>query len=115
MRALGVLLALVLAFGAAVMIVAMVDINNTPRCDDPAAIAAYHRSHPFDRTISCFDGSQAKKDVVMVLGFAGGGVGAIAAVLSLAFTVTGRNGRRVLAATALAIILSGLAILIGSI
>ena len=114
MRALGVLLALVLAFGAAVMIVAMVDINNTPRCDDPAGIAAYHRSHPFDRSISCFDGGQGKKVVVMGLGFAGGAVAAIAALLALMFTVTGLNGRRVLQATALAIILSGLSILIGS-
>jgi hypothetical protein len=114
MRALAVVLALVLAFGAAVMIVAMVDINNTPRCDDPAGIAAYHRSHPFDRTISCFDGSQTQKVISMGLGFAGGAVGAIAAILALAFTVTGLNGRRVLWATALAIILSGLSILVGS-
>jgi heme A synthase len=115
LRAFAVLLALVLAFGAAVMIAAMVDINNTPRCNDPAAIAAYHRSHPLDRSIDCFDGGQTKKVIVMVLGFGGGGVGAIAAVLALAFTVTGRNGRRLLWATALAIILSGLAILIGSV
>src|SRR3954452_11994692 len=65
LRALGVVLALLLAFGAAVMIAAMVDINDTPRCNDPAAIAAYHRSHPLDRTIDCFDGGQAKKVVVM--------------------------------------------------
>jgi hypothetical protein len=97
------------------MIAAMVDINDTPRCNDPAAIASYHRSHPFDRTIDCFDGGQAKKVVVMGLGFAGGAVGAIAAIMALAFTVTGRNGRRLMAATALAIVLSGLAILIGSI
>jgi heme A synthase len=115
MRALAVILALVLAFAAAVMIVAMVDINDTPRCDDPAGIASYHRSHPFDRTIDCFDGSQGKKVIVMALGFAGGAVGAIAALLALAFTVTGRNGRRLMWATALAIILSGLSILVGSI
>lgn len=115
MRALSVVLALVLAFAAAVMIVAMVDINDTPRCDDPAGIAAYHRDHPFDQTIDCFDGSQTKKVIVMGLGFAGGVVAAIAGLLALAFTFTGRNGRNVLAATALAIILSGLSILIGSI
>jgi hypothetical protein len=97
------------------MIAAMVDINDTPRCNDPGAIAAYHRAHPLDRTIDCFDGGQAKKVVVMGLGFAGGAVGAIAAILALAFTVTGLNGRRLMAATALAIVLSGLAILIGSI
>ena len=114
MRALAVILALVLAFGAAVMIVAMVDINNTPRCDDPAAILQYHRDHPLDRTIDCFDGGQTQKVISMGLGFAGGAVGAIAAILALAFTVTGLNGRRVLWATALAIILSGLSILIGS-
>ena len=60
-------------------------------------------------------GSAAKKVAFMVLGFAGGAVGAIGAILALVFTVTGRNGRRLLAVTALAIVLSGLAILVGAI
>ncbi len=44
----------------------------------------------------------------------GGVLAGVAAVLALAFAVTGRNGRRVLIVVALAIVLSGLGLLIGS-
>jgi hypothetical protein len=113
MRALAVVLALVLAFGAAVMIAAMVDINDTPRCDDRAALIAKARENPGQK-IDCFDGGSAKKAVVLALGFLGGAIGAIAAIVALLFTITGRRGRLLLQLTALAIALSGLSILIGS-
>ena len=113
MRALGVLLALFLAFGAAVMIIAMADINTTPRCDDRAAIVKKALQNPGQK-VDCFDGGSAKKAVVLGLGFLGGGIAAIAAVLALVFTVTGRRGRLLLQITALAIVLSGLSILVGS-
>ena len=115
MRALAVILALVLAFAAAVMITAMLDINDKPRCDDPAGLIAYQQSHPNARHVTCFDGSQVQQSITVIVGIAGGAVAGIAAILALAFTIRGTNGRRVLWATALAIVLSGLSILIGSI
>ena len=66
-RALAVLLFLLLLLGAAIMIIAMVDIAGTPTCHDVrAGLAA-----PSDG--ECFDGSSAQKTIGVVLGFAGGG------------------------------------------
>jgi heme A synthase len=45
----------------------------------------------------------------------GGVLAGLAALLALAFAVTGRNGRRVMWVAALAIVLSGLAFLIGAV
>jgi hypothetical protein len=109
LRALAVLLALVLAFGAAVMIVAMVDINDTPTCADVRSGKAQPREG------HCFDGGKTQRLITVVIGFAGGAVGAVAALLALVFTFTGRRGRVVLLLTALAVVLSGLSILIGSV
>jgi hypothetical protein len=109
-----VVLALVLAFGAAVVIIAMSDINGKPRCDDTAAIVAKARQNP-GKKVRCFDGSAAKKTIVLGLGYVGGIIAALAALLALGFTVTGRRGRPVLMLTAAAIVLIGLSIGIGSI
>ena len=103
------LLALVLVFGAAVMIVAMVDINDTPTCADVSAGKAQPREG------HCFDGGKTQRLITVVVGFAGGAAGAVAALVALAFTFTGRRGRLVLQLTALAVVLSGLSILIGSV
>ena len=113
-RALGVVLALALAFASAVMIVAMVDIGDTPRCDDDAAIAE-EREETGDLVIECFDGSQAQKVISLVLGWPSGILAGIAALVALFFAATGRHGQLLLRLTGTAIVLGGLSILIGSI
>jgi hypothetical protein len=110
LRALAVVLALVLLLGAAIMIIAMADISGTPTCED---IEADRAAVPADG--ECYDGSSAQKTIAVILGFAGGGLGAIAALAAFAFTFTGRRGRLVLVLTGLAIVLSGISIGIGSI
>lgn len=110
-RALGVLLALVLAFASAVMIIAMADIGSTPRCDDPAALAEAIAEGEDE----CFDGSSAQKAISLVLGWPSGILAGIAALLALYFVATGRNGRLLMQLTGAAVALGILSILIGSI
>jgi hypothetical protein len=113
-RVLGVVLALALAFACAVMIVAMVDIGDTPRCDDPAALEE-ERAESGDLVIECFDGSEAQKVISLVLGWPSGILAGIAALVALFLAATGRQGQLLLRLTGTAIVLGGLSILIGSI
>ena len=110
-RALGVLLALALAFACAVMVIAMVDIGGTPRCDDPAGIAEALAEGENE----CFDGSSTQKVLTLVLGWPSGILAGIAALVALYFAATGRRGRLLLQLTAAAIALGVLSIVIGSI
>jgi hypothetical protein len=124
MRALGALLALALAFAAAVMIVAMVDIADTEVCTDLQESGA-----PVAADTECFgeatvnlatgeiieaSGSGTQKTISLVLGFPSGVIAAIAALVALFFAATGRHGRLLLQLTAAAVVLGGLSILIGS-
>ena len=104
LRALAVLLAVILALGAAIMIIAMADIAGTVICADATL-----------NDTECFDGSSTQKTISVILGFAGGGLGAIAALAALAFTFTGRRGRQVVLLAVLAVVLSGISIGIGSV
>jgi hypothetical protein len=113
-RLLGVLLALALAFACAVMVIAMLDIGDTPRCDDPAALEE-ERAETGDLVIECFEGSQAQKVISLVLGWPGAILAGIAALVALFFAATGRQGQWLLRLTGAAIVLGGLSILIGSI
>ena len=109
LRALGVIGFLVLAFASAVLITAIVQIGHTPTCADVnAGNAQPYQGH-------CFDGSSTKKTITQVLVWPGGVLAGVAALLALAFAITGRNGRRLVWVLALAIVLSGLGLLIGSI
>ena len=107
MRALAVLLALVLGFGAAVMIVAGAEISDSPtvaEClDDPTVI-------PSDG--ECFDGSDTNQTIVTVLCFASGAVAALSALLALGFAISGRRGRLVVQTASLAILLAVIALII---
>jgi hypothetical protein len=107
MRALGVIFALVLAFAAAVMILVAIDIGDTPTCEDVLSGEAF--------AIECFDGSSGQKTISVLLAWASGIVGAIAAFLALAFAITGRRGRLLVQVAGAAIVLGGLSILIGSV
>ncbi len=110
MRTLGVVLVLVLAFAAAVMFVVGADISDTRTCDEA-------RENPSATLFleECFDGSSAQKSISVPLAFASGAVGALAALLALAFVVTGRRGQLALRVAAAAIALGALSIGIGSI
>lgn len=113
-RAGAVALALVFAFAAAVMIAVMVDIAGTPLCSDPQAIAQ-ERQETGDLVIECFDGSQAAKTASLILGWPSGVLGALTALLALAFAIRGRGGRALAIAATAAVVLGGASILVGSI
>lgn len=109
-RVLGVLLALALAFACAVMVAVMLDIGGTKPCGD--VTDEYALAHPGGE---CFEGSGFQKAVFLVLGWPSGVIAGVAGVLALAFAITGRSGRRMLLAAALAIVLGALSFLIGGV
>ena len=110
-RALAVVLALALTFACAVMVIAMADIGDTPRCDDPEGIAQAIA----EGETECFDGSSAQKTITLILGWPSGILAGIAALVALFFAFTGRQGPLLLRLTGAAIVLGVLSILIGSI
>jgi hypothetical protein len=109
-RALGVILALALAFACAVMVIAMADIGDTPTCDD---VLSGKAALPSDN--ECFDGSSGQKTASLVLGWPSGVVAGIAALLALYFAANGRRGRTLLQLVGVAIVLGALSIGIGSV
>jgi hypothetical protein len=106
-RALGVLLALALAFASAVMIVAMVDIGDTPvgaqECRETPGCDEY------------FDGSSGQKTASLVLGWPSGVLAGVAALFALYFAATGRRGRTLMQLVGVALVLGALSIGIGTI
>jgi hypothetical protein len=109
LRALAVILFLLLLLGGAIMIIAATDIAGTSLCSDITRADVLR-----DPNGDCFDGSSIQKVLSVVIGYAGGGVGVIAALMALAYTITARRGRLVVILTVLAILLSGLSILVGN-
>ena len=114
MRALGVLLALVLAFGAAVMILVAIDIGDTSTCDEFFDDVASGNVVP-DLDDECFDGSSAQKAVSVALAWASGIVGGLAVLVALMFAVTGTRGGLLARVAGAAVVLGALSIGIGSI
>lgn len=108
-RLIGIALAVVTVFAAIVMAIAMNDLAGTPTC---AAVRSGDATVPSDR--KCFDGSAARKGVVVGLGIAGAASAAAAVILAAAFALDGRRARLMATAIALALALSGLSILIGA-
>jgi hypothetical protein len=108
-RALGVLLAALLAFGCVVMIGAMGDIGATPTCHD---ISVGNAAVPADG--ECFQGSSLQKTVTLGLGWPSGMIAGAAGLLALAFVITGRPRRLALMLAGLAAALGALSVLIGS-
>jgi hypothetical protein len=104
-RLLGVVLALALAFASAVMVIAMLDIGDTPLRDDCAVDP--------DCT-EYFDGSQAQKTISLILGWPSGVLAGVAALVALYFAATGRQGQLLMRLTGAAIVLGGLSILVGA-
>jgi hypothetical protein len=112
-RALGVVLALALAFACAVMVIAMADIGDTPTCDDRAAVRAEVAEEGLDA--ECFEGSSGQKTASLVLGWPSGVLAGIAALFALYFAATGRRGRTLLQLVGVAVVLGALSIGIGSV
>lgn len=114
MRALGLLLALVLAFGAAVMILVAIDIGDTATCEDFVSdVTSGETTLSLDD--ECFDGSSTQKAVSVVLAWASGIVGAVAVLIALMFAFTGTRGGLLARAAGAAVVLGALSIVIGSI
>ncbi|MGH2953493.1 MAG: hypothetical protein ACRDK9_05655 [Solirubrobacterales bacterium] len=109
-RALAVVLALALAFACAVMVIAMLDIGDTPTCDDVLSGEA-----PLPDDGECFEGSSEQKGASLVLGWPSGVLAGIAALLAVYFAASGRMGRLLVQLTAVAIVLGGVSILVGSV
>ena len=109
-RALAVVLAIALVFAAAVMVIAMLDIGDTPTCDD---VLSGKVAPPSDN--ECFDGSSGQKTASLILGWPSGVLAGIAALVALFFAATGGRGRLLLQLTGAAILLGALSIIIGSI
>ena len=84
------ILFILLLVGCFIMIAAATDIAGTTLCSD--VTAQFVQQHPNG---SCFDRSQIQKVLSVGFGYASGAVGAIAALLALVFTITGRRGRLV--------------------
>jgi hypothetical protein len=88
-----VVLALTLAIICAVGIAVMVDVGDTGTCDQVTnaqrAIGGYE----------CYDFSESIKPLVLGAGWVGSILAGVAAILALAFTIRGRGGRVLLAAT----------------
>jgi hypothetical protein len=114
MRALGALIALVLAFGAAVMIAVAIDIGDTPTCDDFLEDVASGEI-TLDLDDECFDGSSAQKAISVVLAWASGLVGAIAVIIALMFAFTGNRSGLLARVAGAAVVLGILSIVIGSV
>lgn len=106
MRALAAILALVLAFGAAVMIVVGVDVSDLASCDNPEEVIA-------SGELECFEGSEGIKPVVVGLAIASGVVGAVGFLLGIAFAITGTRGRLFAQVAVAAVLLAALALIIG--
>ena len=108
-RVLALIGGVVLAFAAAVAILAMILIGDTTPCADVTGPADLNEDG------ECFDGSSTKKLIALVLGWPGAILLAASVLLALAFTITGRGGRRLIGVAVAGAVLFGLSILAGSV
>jgi hypothetical protein len=106
---LGVLFALALAFGCAVMIAAMSDIGSTPTCHD---VSIGNAAIPSDG--QCFSGSSLQKAITIGLGWPSAAIAGVAGLVALTFAITARRGQLALLLAAAAIVLGGLSVVVGS-
>jgi hypothetical protein len=107
MRALAVLMALVLAFGAAVMIVASSEIADTPTEEQ---VVSGEEPLPADGKV--YDGSESNRTISTGFGYASGVVGGIGALIGIAFAITGTRGRLFAQVAIAAVVLAAVALLI---
>ena len=103
-----VILALILAFVTAVMVIAMLDINDTATCADVRAGIAMP-----NEDLECYDGSESNRTISVILGLAGAAFAGLATLLALAFAIRGYGGRPLLGAIIVGAVLIALALVIG--
>jgi hypothetical protein len=97
-RALAALLGCALVFAAVVMILAAVDIDETPLRSELQLSDV-----PVGGSVEYYDGSSTEKTVTTIAYFTSGALAAVAALLAFAIAITGRLNRLLWPATGLAI------------
>jgi hypothetical protein len=98
-------LALVIGIVCAVAVVVMVDVGDTPICEDVTAAQVQVGGY------ECYDFSGSVKPIVVGAGWIGAVLAGVAALLALGFAVRGRGGRIFLMTTAAAAIFLAISIL----
>ena len=96
------MLAIVLAFIAAVAVATMLDVGDRGVCGDSALS-------------DCYDFSSSAKPLVLAFGWAGAVVIAFSAPVALAFAIRGRGGRDLLGLAGFGAVLLAISILIARI
>lgn len=107
-RALAVLLALVLAFGAAVMFVVAINPDETPRCEQFVSGEVAGGGE-------CYDITETQQLIQNIFAIPAGVLGALAALLALYFAATGRQGRLLVRLAGAAIVLGVAAVIVGQV
>ena len=98
-------LALVIAIICAVAVAVMVDVGDTPLCEDVTASQALVGGY------ECYDFSGSVKPIVVGAGWIGAVLAGIAVILGLAFAIRGRGGRAFLLTTGAAAIFLAIRVL----
>jgi hypothetical protein len=101
-----VVLALVLAFGAAVMIVLALNPDDTPRCEQFLSGEVVGGGE-------CYDITETQQLIQNIFAIPAGIIGAAAALLALFFAATGRQGRLLVRLTGAALVLGVGAVIVG--
>ena len=99
------ILALVIAIICAVAVAVMVDVGDTPLCEDVTASQALVGGY------ECYDFSGSVKPIVVGAGWIGAALAGIAVILGLAFAIRGRGGRAFLLTTGAAAVLLAISVL----
>ena len=107
-RVLAVVLALALAFGAAVMIVLALNPDDTPRCEQ-------FISGEVQGGGECYDITETQQLIQNIFAIPAGVIGGIAALLALYFAATGRQGRLLVRLTVAALVLGIGAVIVGQV
>ena len=107
-RFFAVLVTLVLLFGVAVMVIVVINPDNLPLCEDVRSGEAQ-----LGPSLECLDSSQTEYTLTRIAAGAAAIVGGLAALLGLAVAFTGRRGALFVKLTVGALVLGGLAFLIG--
>ncbi len=104
-RVLAVLLALVLAFGAAVMFVVAINPDDTPRCEQLGPAEGGE----------CYQITETQQLIQNIFAIPAAVLAALAVLLALYFAATGRQGRLLVRLAGAAIVLGVAAVIVGQV
>jgi len=107
-RALAVVLALVLAFGAAVMFVVAINPDDTPRCEQFVSGEVAGGGE-------CYDITETQQLIQNIFALPAAVLGALGALLALYFAATGRQGRLLVRLAGAAVVLGVAAVIVGQV